>query len=328
MKRIEEKTSQKIGDRIRKLIKERGKVLGWASTGEFYKRMKNLYPKTALVRYSFNRILNNGVKHIQEKTIEQFAHTLVIKKSELLRGTKADVSENEKISPKTRPEANFVHSGGAEVRILEKNPAFIIEQLTIKNSSYKFLKTEFPELGNDYKAKIKIMINGLLDAGIKLPGKNELKGDFNKLDYFLKMRDLHTKFPNLNLPPEATALKKKRTLQKRELWELNRLILETAFPNQCPKIHENRLRTDKEQDNPKAPESLKWVMVLIGKINLIITNNDVETKKTLTEGQGYSFDARQLHCFENISTGSSKVLIIHYPASNSIFYQENTSKNQ
>jgi len=323
MKRIEEKINQKVGDRIKKLIKERGPLMGWTSTGEFYKRMQSLYPSSAIVRYSFNRILNNGIKHIQERTIEQFAHTMGIKKSELLRGTKAEIRPRIIATAKEDQEPNFVHAGGAEVRILERNSSFIIEQLTIKSNSYKFLKTEFPEFDNDYKEKIKTLVEGISnavkDARLKLPGKNDLKGDFNKLDYVLKMRDLHTKFPNLDLPPEAIVLKKKKNLPKIELWKLNRLVLETAFPDLCPKINQDRMRTDPEQDNPSAPESLKWVTVMIGKINLIITNNGVETKKALTEGQGYSFDARQLHCFENISPRPSKVLIVHSPAANSVY---------
>jgi hypothetical protein len=142
------------------------------------------------------------------------------------------------------------------------------------------------------------------------------------------MKNLHTKFPELKLPPEAINLKQRGKLNKTDLWKLNRIILETAFPDKCPKIPQNRRRTDIEQDDPNAKDSLKWVFVMKGKINLIIEINDEETRTTLKAGQNYSFDARHRHCFENLSIRSTKVLIIHCPASNSIFYQGNTSKSQ
>jgi hypothetical protein len=82
----------------------------------------------------------------------------------------------------------------------------------------------------------------------------------------------------------------------------------------------NKLRTDTEQDDPKASESLKWIFVTKGKINVFIEGKNGRITQTLAESEKYSLDARQPHYFENLSKKVSKVLIIHYPATNNIFH--------
>ncbi len=304
-----------IGERIKELIKKNS----WPSTGKFYDRIKELYPSTVLARYTLTRILGNRVKTIHERTLEQIAAALDIQKSVLRRGTTAEASIK-KTSTK-----DFTYSGGSEVQVLEKNDFCIIEKLSLTNSSYRFLKTEF---GDSSEISSEDLLKAIKKAGLPMPNKSKFRGDLNKLSFFLNMKNLHTKFPELKLPPEAINLKQQQKLNKTDLWKLNRIILETAFPNICPKIPQNRRRTDMEQDDPNAKDSLKWVFVMKGRLNLIIEINKEETKKLLKAGQNYSFDARHRHCFENLSIRSTKALIIHCPASNSIFYQKNISKNQ
>lgn len=79
--------------------------------------------------------------------------------------------------------------------------------------------------------------------------------------------------------------------------------------------------TDWEQDDPATKKSLKWIFVLIGKINIVIKGPNGEIKNTLLPRQAYSFDARQSHRIQNLSKRTSQVQIIHCPAENNIFSQ-------
>ncbi len=82
-------------------------------------------------------------------------------------------------------------------------------------------------------------------------------------------------------------------------------------------------RTPELQDPPAAPESCKWVFVLMGRIRVVIKDDNGEKKIVLHRSQKLSFDARRLHYFENVSGNTSLCLIIHYPARNNTFSQTN-----
>jgi transcriptional regulator with XRE-family HTH domain len=78
-------------------------------------------------------------------------------------------------------------------------------------------------------------------------------------------------------------------------------------------------RTADLQDSAEAKESLKWIYVLVGKINVVIKEDDSEKIQTLHKSQNTYFDARKLHRIENVSKSTSLCLCIHYPAANSKF---------
>ena len=301
-----------LGNKIKRLIKENG----YAKINDFHKKIREIYSDQAVARFTLTRIIENKV-HIRPSTLKQIATALMMPTSAIRKGTDAeDVKEAKKYS--------YRYSGGSTFQVLEKNLPFVIKELLLKNNSYKFLPEEFQEAKPQLSTED--LVEAIKKAGLPMPDKTRFRGDFNKINYFLRMKNLYTNFPKLKLPPEATSLLQNKKISANDVIKLNRIILETAFPNQCPKIPKNRMQTDPEKDDPKATESLKWVFVMKGKINLIFLNNGLETRKTLTDGQGYSFDARQLHCFENIATKTSRVLIIHYPAANNIFYEQNALK--
>lgn len=302
-------------DKIKRLIKENG----YAKPTDFYAKIKEIYPEQAVSIMSLYRILDNKITTIQRKTLSQIATALMIKVSDLKKGTDAEFIKE------STEEKGFVYSGGSSLKILEKNLPFVIKQLTLKNTSCRFLEDEFKD-AKPTMLSTEALLDAIEQAGLPMPDKFKYRGDFNKLDYFLKMKNLHTKFPKLKLPPEAVKLTQQKTLNKSERMKLNRLVLEAAFPHQCPKIPKNRLRTDIEQDDPNAKESLKWVFVTSGRMNIIIEGKDEEIKKTIVKDEGFSFDARQRHCFENLSLRATKALIIHYPALNNIFYDPNSLK--
>jgi len=306
---------EQIGDKIRRLIKEKG----YTKVNDFHKKIKELYGARAFARFTLTRILENRFM-VRETTLQQIATALLVKASTIREGTNA---ENLTEAP---DENRYTYSGGSELQILEKNLPFVIKQLTLSNAASLFTADEF--IANDLPLGMEnldklpsfALLSAIEKAGIPMPNKDKVRGDLNKLNHILKMKNLHNKFPKLRLPTKTTNLLKREKLSKNDLIQLNRLVLETAFPNQCPNIPKNRLSTDIEQDDPKAKESLKWIIVMKGKINVYITGSNTETKHTLAEGQRFSFDARQPHYFENLSKKISKVLIIHYPAANNIFH--------
>ena len=303
-----------IGNKIKRLIKEKG----YTKVNNFHKKIKELYGARAFARFTLTRILENRV-NVREATLQQIATALLVKASTIREGTNA---ENLEEMPE---EKSYTYSGGSELQILEKDLPFVIKQLTLRNDTFMFTADEF--IANDVplgmesldKFPSSALLGAIEKAGITMPNKDKVRGDLYKLNCILKMKNLHNKFPKLKLPHDATNLIKREKLSKKDLIQLNRHILESAFPHQCPKIPKNRLCTDIEQDDPKATESLKWIIVMKGKINVYITGSGGETKKTLAEGQRLSFDARQPHYFENLSMKISRVLIIHYPAANNIF---------
>jgi len=304
-----------IGDKIQKLIKEKG----YAKPVHFYKKLKELYGAQAFARFTLTRILKNKV-NVRETTLQQIATTLLIKTSDIRKGTNA---ENIEAIPE---EKKYAYSGGSELQILEKNLPFVVKQLTLRNISYRFMEDEFipndlnldPEHLNRFPASA--LLNEIKKAGIKIPDREKARDAIYKLNCILKTENLRNKFKNTTLPPEAANLIGRKKLLKMELTQLNRIILEAAFPNLCPKIPVNKLRTDTEQDDPKASESLKWIFVTKGKINVFIEGKNGKITQTLAESEKYSLDARQPHYFENLSKKVSKVLIIHYPATNNIFH--------
>lgn len=103
--------------------------------------------------------------------------------------------------------------------------------------SFKFLPGEFSG---------QFTIRGLLEAiaahGIEIPqarpGKPQLT-DIQALNKLLAKKSIYDNFPHLALPAEAMALLQKLHRQQALLSEqqiqLNRQILQTAFPDKCPK---------------------------------------------------------------------------------------------
>jgi transcriptional regulator with XRE-family HTH domain len=303
-----------IGDRIQRLIKEKG----YAKPILFYKKLKELYGARAFARFTLTRILKNKV-NVRETTLQQIATTLLVKTSDIRKGT--NVENIEEIPD----EKKYSYSGGSELQILEKNLPFVVKELTLRNISYRFTEDEFipNDLGLDPENATKFPATALLDemkkAGVKIPSREKVRDAVYKLNYILRTENLKNKLKSTTLPAEAAHLMERKKLLKIELIQLNRLILEAAFPKLCPIIPKNRLCTDIEQDDPKAVESLKWIFVMKGRVNVVINPGSAETKQTLPEGQRFSFDARQPHYFENLSKKISRILIIHYPASNNIF---------
>ncbi len=82
-------------------------------------------------------------------------------------------------------------------------------------------------------------------------------------------------------------------------------------------------KTDSDFDSDDKQESLKWVYILIGKVNVIVKEPGETKKFSLHRGQEVSFDARNPHHIENVSGKNSVCLIIHFPAENSIFFSAN-----
>jgi hypothetical protein len=73
-------------------------------------------------------------------------------------------------------------------------------------------------------------------------------------------------------------------------------------------------RTADLQDDPEAKRSLKWIFVLVGKINVVIKGPTGEEIRSLHKSQDTHFDAQQLHYIENASKSTSICLSIHYPS--------------
>ena len=73
-------------------------------------------------------------------------------------------------------------------------------------------------------------------------------------------------------------------------------------------------RTADLQDNPEAKESLKWIFVLVGKINVVIKSTAGEEIRTLHKTQDTHFNSQQLHYIENTSKSTSICLSIRYPS--------------
>jgi len=73
-------------------------------------------------------------------------------------------------------------------------------------------------------------------------------------------------------------------------------------------------RTADLQDSPEAKGSLKWIFVLVGRINVFIKGTAGEERRPLHKSQDTHFDAQQLHHIENASKSTSICLAIHYPS--------------
>ena len=301
-----------IGDRIGRLIKE----AGYAKPKDFYKKIKEIYGNRAFARYTLTRILENKVQ-MREVSLQQIATALFLNKSVITSGTNAEKTIE------VSKDKSFTFAGGSTIQVLEKNLPFVVELLSLRNDSYYFLANEFSEAedvsdGDSVKPPSSVFLEAIRKTGLPMPNKDKVRGDLNKINSFLKKKNLYTHFPKIKLPPEAINLTQQKKISKSELLKLNRIVLETAFPNECPKLPKNRLCSDEEQDDQRATESLKWIFIMKGKVNVIIKGANGETKHMLTEGQGFSFDARQKHYFENLFIKTSKILIIHYPAANNI----------
>lgn len=220
-----ERSMEQIGDKIRRLIKEKG----YAKVNDFHKKIKELYGARAFARFTLTRILENRVM-VREASLQQIATALLVKASAIREGTNA---ENLKELPE---EKSFTYSGGSELQILEKNLPFVINQLSLRSVTSKFTTDEF--IANDLPVGMEnldkfpsaALLSAIEKAGITTHNKDKVRGDLYQLNCILKIKNLHHKFPKLKLPPEATNLIKHEKLSKKELIQLNRMVLETAFP--------------------------------------------------------------------------------------------------
>ncbi len=79
-------------------------------------------------------------------------------------------------------------------------------------------------------------------------------------------------------------------------------------------------KTPPEQDPITLDHAVKWCAVIMGGIELTITGELGEEKKSFYKGSTFSFDPRRKHFFSNIYQGTSVLYIIHAPSENSSFY--------
>ncbi|MCX6908679.1 MAG: hypothetical protein NTY01_11625, partial [Verrucomicrobia bacterium] len=113
---------------------------------------------------------------------------------------------------------------------LSSRDAIFADHVITKYSS-EFLAGEFSG---------RFTIHGLLEAlkadGVEVP---RVTSEIESLNAVLRDRDLHHKhenFKNIPLPEEAKVLvARESSLRENELVKLNRLILEAAYPEECPK---------------------------------------------------------------------------------------------
>jgi len=132
------------------------------------------------------------------------------------------------------------HEKGAEIeqlRAMYENdtaPRFTVSDFL----DYKFHEAEF---GGQFVAQA--LLEALAEHGISVQAKPWRRGVEGKLtprqalNFILSdSRDLDQKLKNISLPKEADKLLRDKTrLSYRERVKLNRLILQTAFPDKCPK---------------------------------------------------------------------------------------------
>ena len=79
-------------------------------------------------------------------------------------------------------------------------------------------------------------------------------------------------------------------------------------------------QTPEDRDSPDAKESLKLILIIVGKITVVIKTAEGEERRELHNGQMTTFDARQTHYFINGSKSNSIAYIMHYPAENNGLY--------
>lgn len=79
-------------------------------------------------------------------------------------------------------------------------------------------------------------------------------------------------------------------------------------------------KTTPEQDPSTLNHAVKWCAVIMGGVELTITTEFGEEKKSFYKGSTFSFDPRKKHFFSNIYQGTSVIYIIHAPSENSSFY--------
>lgn len=104
-------------------------------------------------------------------------------------------------------------------------------------------------------------------------------------------------------------------------------ILEKNLPFATTQLSLKRNgRTSEEQDSTDCKDSLKWIFVVVGKIELTIKTPQGKETRTLHKSQRTWFDARNLHTIRNLSKSTSVCLIIHYPAKNNVFCQTSQAK--
>ena len=79
-------------------------------------------------------------------------------------------------------------------------------------------------------------------------------------------------------------------------------------------------QTPEDRDSPDAKESLKLILIIVGKITVVIKTAEGEERRELHNGQMTTFDARQTHYFIIGSKSNSIAYIMHYPAENNGLY--------
>jgi hypothetical protein len=112
-------------------------------------------------------------------------------------------------------------------RETEKNLAKLINEYS-KEGSYVFFQSEFTGQFTTDK-----LISAITDRKISLPKALTFYDSLNKL---LKSKTLYRHFPGIDLPDEfRDSVRPLSSLKESERIKLNRIILEQAFPQQCPK---------------------------------------------------------------------------------------------
>jgi len=124
---------------------------------------------------------------------------------------------------------------------------------------------------------------------------------------------------------EGTDAEVKSADQAEGIYTYNEKAVLHCFRNNLPFVPEKLIlrsggRTSEEQDRPDARQSLKWFIVIMGRVNLVTKGPLGEEKRGFHKGEEFVFDARQLHYFESSFKRPSVILIVHFPAQNSDFY--------
>ena len=293
---------ERYGEKLTRLIKE----AGYKKPNDFYKKVKELYGTETFARFTLTRILKDQVKP-RFKNEEQIANALDLKASYIREGTNIE---------QTKEDIRFSFSRRDQTVVLDKGRDFNVHIVELGNITYKFLPTEFNDKNEQSPFSASALLKEILKKRILLPNKKWLRGDLTKLNHFLKMKDLYSKFPRIKLPTAAVEILNKKAKTREEYLQLNRAILEAAFPDHCPKIPPGLQFTAEmkvEKKNVNDPDPIKWIFVTQGRINLILIEDNKETKIALSENQNHSFDPRKLHKLENLSVKASKLLIINSP---------------
>lgn len=132
----------------------------------------------------------------------------------------------------------------------QASEAIINEWLEAEPAYYGFSEDEFR--GTTLSPRELIAV--ITADGIQVP---EAPSEIESLNCLLEGRSLHSRFPHIRLTKEAKDLvKRESTLRSQEHIKLNRLILETAHPLECP-MREMGGRETLERMHPEVFEKEK-----------------------------------------------------------------------